>query len=185
MTVSAAPSLITREGGPGTSFAVVLDTQPTADVSIPVSSSNAGEGAVSSGSLLFTPTNWNMPQTVSVTGVADGVRDDDVNYSIVLGPATSNDWEYSGIDPADVAAVNLDNTYTGFVYSIHNSLDDTTDDLIERVSLQGENRETVVDMEAVFGNNWTFYEPHYLDFDYGAGKIYWADGRPAAFDGPT
>ena len=54
-------------------FTVVLDTQPTADVAIPVSSSNPGEGIVSTASLLFTSDNWNVPQSVSVTGVADGI----------------------------------------------------------------------------------------------------------------
>ena len=66
-------TLTTTEAGGTTTFAVVLNTHPTADVTIGVSSSNLAEGTVAPTSLLFTPVNWQTPQTVTVTGVDDAV----------------------------------------------------------------------------------------------------------------
>ena len=69
--ISATPTsrtVITGEDGRQTSFAVELQTQPTADVVVAISSSDTTEGTVSTSSLTFTPANWNVPQTVTVTG---------------------------------------------------------------------------------------------------------------------
>lgn len=108
ITVSPTSGLETTEDGGTAAFDVVLDTQPTADVTIAVSSSDTTEGTVDVSTLTFTPTNWDAPQTVTVTGVDDPETDGTIDYTIVLGPATSADAGYDGIDPADVAAMNLD-----------------------------------------------------------------------------
>ena len=67
--------LTTTEAGGTATFTVVLNTQPTADVTIALSSSNTTEGTVSPASLVFTTANWNVAQTVTVTGVDDAVVD--------------------------------------------------------------------------------------------------------------
>src|SRR3712207_6947753 len=54
------------------------------------SSGNAAEGVLSASSLVFTPANWNVPQTVTVTGVNDAEYDGPVGYTIVTS-ATSRD----------------------------------------------------------------------------------------------
>ena len=54
---------------------VVLNTQPTANVTIALSSSDPAEGTVIPASLVFTSANWNVAQTVTVTGVDDAVVD--------------------------------------------------------------------------------------------------------------
>lgn len=103
-------SIVTTEAGGTASFSVVLTSQPQGgNVDIPVSSSNVGEGTVSTATLTFTGTNWNSPQTVTVTGVDDTALDFTQAYTVVLGPATSADPDYNGMDPSDVAAANLDN----------------------------------------------------------------------------
>src|SRR5690606_12096851 len=109
VTVSPRTELVTTEAGGAATFAVVLDSQPTADVAIPVVSSDASEGSVSTSSLVFTPANWNVPQMVTVTGVDEVIDDDDVAYSIKLGPTASADANYQGLAVAHVAATNLDN----------------------------------------------------------------------------
>ena len=70
ITVTPTTGLTTTEAGGKATFTVVLNTKPTADVTIPLSVSDATEGKVSPASLKFTPDNWNAPQTVTVTGVA-------------------------------------------------------------------------------------------------------------------
>ncbi|MBX3724180.1 MAG: hypothetical protein KF713_20200, partial [Turneriella sp.] len=70
-TLSATSGLVTTEAGGTATFSIRLNTAPTANVSLGISSSNTAEGAVSPANLTFTPANWNGPQTVTVTGVAD------------------------------------------------------------------------------------------------------------------
>lgn len=108
-TVVPTNNLITTEAGGTAVFTVVLDKQPFADVTIPVSSSNAGEGTPSASSLTFTPSDWNTPQTITITGQDDAVQDGAVGYAIVLGATSSTDANYNGLDPADVSVVNADN----------------------------------------------------------------------------
>src|SRR2546429_620827 len=91
ITVAPTAGLVTSEAGGSATFTVVLNSQPTADVDIPVASSNAGECAVAPASLTFTATDWNAPQTVTVTGVDDQIQDGAIAYSVALGAAASSD----------------------------------------------------------------------------------------------
>lgn len=112
ITVSAA-SGPTGEDGTTATFTVVLNSQPTASVSIPVTSSNANEGVADVMQLDFTTGNWSTPQTVTVTGVDDKVVDGTQSYKIKLGKPTSNDAAYASIDPDDVSLTNLDDDSAG------------------------------------------------------------------------
>jgi hypothetical protein len=103
----------TTEAGGSASFSVVLESQPTADVVIPIASSDPTEGGVSAASLTFTAADWNVPQTVTVTGVDDAADDGDIAYSIATGAAASDDANYAAIDPADVEVVNADDDAAG------------------------------------------------------------------------
>jgi hypothetical protein len=98
----------TDEAGDPALFTVRLSSQPTAPVTIAVASSDPGEGVAQVAALTFSPDNWDVPQAVSVIGVADAVADGDVTYAIVLGPVTSADPAYAGLDPPDVVIVNED-----------------------------------------------------------------------------
>ena len=100
--------MITTERGGTAEFRVVLDSQPTANVTINLTSSNAAEGITNVPSLLFTPNDWNTPQTVRVTGVDDLLADGNVAYLIFTQPATSSDPNYNGRNAADVSLSNID-----------------------------------------------------------------------------
>ncbi len=106
VTVSAPSGTATTEAGGTVTFTIRLNSEPTANVTIPLSSSKTTEGTVAPTSLVFTPLDWNVAQTVTVTGVADGVYDGNVAYSAVIGAATSTDTAYNGLNPADVALTN-------------------------------------------------------------------------------
>ncbi len=67
ITVDPTSGLVTTEAGGNATFTVVLNTQPVADVTIGLSSSDTGEGTVSPNSLTFTSGNWSSVQTVTVT----------------------------------------------------------------------------------------------------------------------
>jgi uncharacterized repeat protein (TIGR01451 family) len=106
--VEPTTDFFTTEDGGENIFTVVLQTQPTADVTINLSSDDPSEGTVSPASLTFTPDNWNQQQIVTVTGVADNTPDGDVTYHIITAPAISTDPKYSGLNAADVTVVNID-----------------------------------------------------------------------------
>ncbi len=108
-------STATTEAGGADTISVVLDTEPTANVTIAVSSSDTTEGTVDKGSLVFIASNWSTPQIVTVTGQDDNLADGDQNYTIVLARAVSGDVHYGGsltrynaINPADVTVTNTD-----------------------------------------------------------------------------
>jgi hypothetical protein len=113
--IGPASGLLTNEAGASASFTVALRSAPTADVTLGLSSSNPSEGTVSVGSLTFTAGNWNIPQTVTVTGVNDFVPDGDQIYNVVTGAAASGDARYNGLDPVDVVLTNVDNDVPGIV----------------------------------------------------------------------
>ncbi len=106
-SVSAA-SLTVAETGTARSFSVVLNQAPTANVTVPISSSDTGEATVSVASLTFTPANWNIPQALAVTGVDDAAVDMNQTVSANVGAAVSGDANYNGVDPSDVSVTVLD-----------------------------------------------------------------------------
>ncbi|MEZ6129934.1 MAG: peptidoglycan DD-metalloendopeptidase family protein [Planctomycetaceae bacterium] len=106
ITVSAISGDTTESGGTAT-FTVVLNSEPTADVSIGLSSSDTTEGTVTTTPLTFTPLNWNQAQTVTVSGQNDDVDDGDITYSIQVLPAVSSDPLYNGFDANDVSVTNV------------------------------------------------------------------------------
>ena len=109
ITVTPTTGLETTEGGGTDTFTVVLTSEPTADVTIGISSDDTTEGTVSPTSLTFTAVNFSTPQTVTVTGVADAVDDGNIAYTVVTDAAVSGDGTFDGINPANVAVTNLDN----------------------------------------------------------------------------
>ena len=82
ITVTPTSGLMTTEAGGTATFTVVLDAQPTADVTHrALSSDDTGEGTVSAAALTFTAATWNTAQTVTVTGVNDDLDDGDIAYT--------------------------------------------------------------------------------------------------------
>ena len=112
ITVTPTSGLTTTEAGGTATFTVVLISRPIADVTIGLSSSDTTQGTVNQSSLTFTSANWDIPQTVTVTGVDDAVDDGDIAYSIVTAPATSAGG-YNGQDASDVSVTSIDNDTAG------------------------------------------------------------------------
>ena len=89
--VSETTLTLDENGGTAT-FIVVLDTEPTSDVVLDVSSDDTSEATVDLSQLTFTPANWNTPQTVTVTGVDDTIdRNDSATITIAVNDAVSDD----------------------------------------------------------------------------------------------
>ncbi|MGD8569902.1 MAG: Calx-beta domain-containing protein [Gammaproteobacteria bacterium] len=105
----------TSENGASVTFSVTLSSQPTDNVNVAVHSSDVNEGVVSPALLTFTTDNWNIAtdHSVTVTGVNDHLIDGAQTYQVVLDPATSQDTNYDGLDPADLSVTNDDNDIPG------------------------------------------------------------------------
>lgn len=106
LNVNAAGELHTSEDGASATFSVSLASKPTADVIVQVSSSMTREDDVSPQALVFSPANWDQPQTVTVTGKPDCVKDGTSRLDIQVGPSVSQDPQYMGIKGASVKVRN-------------------------------------------------------------------------------
>ena len=92
VSITAASPLAVDEGATAT-YTIVLDSQPTADVTIRATSGDTGAASMSPASHTFTPSTWSMAQTFTVTGVTDSDTSDEsvsVSHSV-----TSTDGKYA------------------------------------------------------------------------------------------
>ena len=87
----------TSEDGDTGIIKVRLDSEPMAMVIIPVDDNDSSEASVSPSTLVFTQTNWNKEQTVTVTGLDDFVDDETQNYYVDLVDIISSDSSYDNI----------------------------------------------------------------------------------------
>ena len=106
LSESAVSGQATEAGGQST-FTVRLNTQPSAAVTVAVTSRDASEGTVSPPSLVFAPGGWNTAQTVTVTGVQDTIDDGTVTWQVRLDPS-SGDGDYNAVTAVDVDVTTTD-----------------------------------------------------------------------------
>ncbi|RUT05902.1 hypothetical protein DSM106972_031080 [Dulcicalothrix desertica PCC 7102] len=114
----------TSEVGDTATFTVVLDTQSTDTVKIDILGVDNSEGRLSTSSLTFDSSNWNIPQTVTITGVDDLIDDDDQTYTISFDASKSSDTNYAKLTQQNldqlgkkVEIKNLDNDTAGVTLS--------------------------------------------------------------------
>ena len=114
LDVSAVTGQPTEDGGTAT-FTVALVTEPSAAVTVSVTSRDtsgnldASEGRASPSSLTFNAGNWNLAQTVTVTGVDDAIDDGDVTWAVRLETSSVGDANYNGLDDVNLSMTTTDN----------------------------------------------------------------------------
>ncbi|MDE0580079.1 MAG: hypothetical protein OXI29_09425, partial [bacterium] len=90
-------------------YTVVLDSEPTDDVTVTVASTDTAIATVSTSSLTFTPDNWNEPQTVTVTAVADAIDNTGGSRAVtVTHTVTAGTSDYGGVSADGVAVTVAD-----------------------------------------------------------------------------
>jgi hypothetical protein len=122
LNIDDAGEVIITETGPGTSvsehgsvaqktdtFDVVLTFAPTTNVVLNITSNDTTEATVNVATLTFTPGNWNVAQTVTVSGVFDNVADGDqmVTITVSVNDALS-DSAYHTVADQQVSVTVLD-----------------------------------------------------------------------------
>ena len=93
-------SLDITEGSSGT-YTIVLDSQPTADVTVTINDPSNTDVIAEPASLTFSSTDWNSPKTVTVNAAQDADAEDDT--ATVTHAVTSTDSSYSGASANNVA----------------------------------------------------------------------------------
>ncbi|MDB6120962.1 MAG: hypothetical protein JWO08_4743, partial [Verrucomicrobiaceae bacterium] len=117
------------EGGTPDTYTVVLTASPAATQTVTVTPSAvkpwqtaaapaaSTDVTVSPASLTFTDTNWNVPQTVTITAVDDAVADSflvasapyNVRAAVIRNAVTSTDADYNGSQVSDFNCLIADN----------------------------------------------------------------------------
>ena len=112
--ITVAPGFtmnLTEDGDPGT-YTVVLDSQPTETVTIELQLDDTGHLNATPPTLTFDSTNWDMPQTVTVWAVDDGIIE--VNQSESIGHEVSG-GDYDEAD-LDSVVVSIADTTVAYIY---------------------------------------------------------------------
>ncbi|MDM8528025.1 Ig-like domain-containing protein [Anaerolineales bacterium HSG24] len=90
--VTTTGDLVTTEKGVTEIFNIVLTSEPTDTVTISLSTDDPTEGTVTS-QVTFDATNWDTAQTVNVTGVDDDETDGNIDYTVIISPATGGGYD--------------------------------------------------------------------------------------------
>lgn len=106
LVFEGAGELYTSESGDVAELLVVLDRQPSDNVVLTISGDDETEGTLSQTSFTFTPTNWNVQQSLLITGVDDNFPDGDHSYDLVFD-ISSNDTAYNNLSDEIVSVTNL------------------------------------------------------------------------------
>ncbi len=109
ITLNYSGNLNTTESGGSDSFTIVLDNEPSADVTINIFTDDLTEGLPLSFNTLFTSSNWNTHQTVIVRGLDDSEIDGSTAYNITFPTVTSADSNYAGYLLSSIPVINSDN----------------------------------------------------------------------------
>jgi hypothetical protein len=94
------------EGGAGDTYTVVLSEAPTHDVTLTVSPDTQLQATP--GTLVFSPTDWDAPQTVTVSAVDDDA-DEGEHTGFISHTTSSADPDYDNLVTADLLVSITDN----------------------------------------------------------------------------
>jgi hypothetical protein len=106
---------IVSESGTTDVVQVRLSAIPASTVTVLVSVNDASEVGVSVSSLTITAANWNVPQSVSLTGQDDAIVDGPVLSQLRFAFAAASPGAYASVLPRSVAVTTSDNEIAGLV----------------------------------------------------------------------
>jgi hypothetical protein len=118
--INGGPTYTVTEGGAAQTFTIRLATVPSGPVTLDLAL-RTGQAAATPMQLVFNASNWNVPQTVTITAVDDAIDEPDGDTDHLSIAVTSSDPAYGGtIIPgygvADTANITVnDNDTVGVV----------------------------------------------------------------------
>jgi hypothetical protein len=93
-------------------FTFTLNSRPTSNVTLNFQVDRSQLNPIKS--LTFTPDNWYIPQTSTVSAVADGINEGENQKTNVKVSVSSNDSAYNGLKVDNVPVTITDSTIPGF-----------------------------------------------------------------------
>ena len=108
VTVSKTALTVEEQDTTGDSYTVVLDSQPTADVTITIGGHSGTDVTAAPSPLTFTPMNWATARTVTVTAADD--IDTATDTVTLTHTATSTDPDYDAVAASVTVTVNDNDT---------------------------------------------------------------------------
>ena len=114
--VTVSVTTLTLDEGASATYTVALNAQPAADVLIRIDLNNLDVGVDANAGraglqafMLFTPGNWNMPQTVKVSAAQDAdAADDQAQLDHAVSYTTDRSGPYNSVVAAGVAVTVTD-----------------------------------------------------------------------------
>ena len=104
--VTVSESVLSIDEGGSDTYTVVLDTEPTADVTVAITGHASTDLSLDKTSLTFTTEDWDTAQTVTVTAAAD---DDAVSdAAVTLTHTVTGTGEYAGVTAGSVTVTILE-----------------------------------------------------------------------------
>ncbi|AFZ23572.1 hypothetical protein Cylst_1281 [Cylindrospermum stagnale PCC 7417] len=107
VTINPLGGVNVAEGGVTDTYQIVLNQQPTADVTIQINTGNQLTTDAINNTLTFTAANWNVAQTVTVTAVDDAIAEG--TFQVQIAHTASGAAEYAGIVISNVGVNMTDN----------------------------------------------------------------------------
>ncbi len=107
-------SIVVDEAARKATFTIQLPNRPTGEVVFNISSSNASEVTTDKRSVTFTAANWNVPQVITVNGIADNIADGNKisTIKIAIDATKTLDRSMLGFAEQVVSVVTLDSNAT-------------------------------------------------------------------------
>ena len=105
---SGNPPTVTEGDATTIDIDFVLSHRPTDDVTISVSAADPNI-FVNTTNMVFSPTDWSTPQSVSVSANDDSLNDELVSTTIDIDSITSTDSAYSTLTPPSITVAAQDN----------------------------------------------------------------------------
>ncbi|MEL6910291.1 MAG: carbohydrate-binding domain-containing protein [Cyanobacteria bacterium J06598_4] len=97
---------VIAENGTSDTYQLLLNTQPTANVTVNLQPD--GQSTVNQNTIVFTPQNWSVPQTVTINAVDDNAGESQ-HISTIGHTISSADGSYNGLNAPSLTANVVDN----------------------------------------------------------------------------
>ena len=139
--VSAISGTLTETQTTPASLTVVLDVQPLTNVLINLTSSDLSEVVIAPPNpLVFTPSNWNVSQTIELQSVDDFILDGVQTSTITLAVDSGSDPGFTALSSQTRVVTNTSDDVAGFNLSslVGSLIESTTNTASVEVSLTAE-----------------------------------------------
>ena len=115
--VTISESTLVIEEGATATYTVVLDTEPAGDVTVTIGGTTDNDLTLDKTSLTFTTTDWNTPQTVTVTAEQDDDAVDETVVNLTHNVSSTVDNAYDGTIVDSVSVTVIDDDTVGVTVS--------------------------------------------------------------------